>query len=116
VSGGLIRIEPSGLEIRAGDGESVMAAARRHGLHWPTVCGGNGTCRTCYLVVVDGGGRFLPAGPAEAEAIDEITRSFGHAAEPLRLACQASITGDVVVSKYGVRPAAELLDRRGDDR
>jgi 2Fe-2S ferredoxin len=116
VSGGRIRIEPSGLEILAGDGESVMAAAHRHGLHWPTVCGGNATCRTCYLVVVDGAEHFRPAGPAETEAISAITRSFGHRAEPVRLACQADITGDVVVSKYGVRPAAESLNGRGEKR
>jgi ferredoxin, 2Fe-2S len=107
VSGGRIRIEPSGVEVFATDGESIMAAARRHGLDWPTVCGGNGSCRTCYLVVVQGADHFLPAGPAEAEAITEIIRSFGRRAEPIRLACQAKISGNVVVSKYGVRPTSE---------
>ena len=107
MSGGRIRIEPSGLEVTAGEGESVMAAARRHGLYWPTVCGGQGTCRTCYLVVVDGAEHFATAGPGEAEAITELTRAFGERAEPVRLACQASISGDVVVSKYGVRPRPE---------
>ncbi|MEW6472237.1 MAG: 2Fe-2S iron-sulfur cluster-binding protein [Actinomycetota bacterium] len=115
MSGGRIRIEPSGVEVTAVEGESVMAAARRHGLHWPTVCGGNATCRTCYLVVVDGAEHFLPAGPTEAEAIHEITRSFGHRAAPIRLACQASISGNVVVSKYGVHPTAETLNGRGGD-
>jgi 2Fe-2S ferredoxin len=114
VSGGRIRIEPSGIEILAAEGESVMAAARRHGLHWPTVCGGNATCRTCYLVVVAGGEYFLPAGAAEAEAVTEITRSFGHR-DMIRLACQANVCGNVVVSKYGVRPAPEPLNGRGDD-
>jgi ferredoxin len=107
VSGGSIRIEPSGIEVLASDGESVMAAARRHGLDWPTVCGGHGTCRTCYLIVVEGADNFLPAGPAEAEAITEITRSLGRRAEPVRLACQANISGNVVVSKYGVRPVSD---------
>ena len=101
---GRIRIEPSGIEILAAEGETVMEAATRHGLRWPTVCGGNGTCRTCYLVVVGGGEHFSPAGPNEATAITEIQRSFGNRAEPIRLACQASVAGDVVVSKYGVRP------------
>jgi 2Fe-2S ferredoxin len=107
VSGGRIRIEPSGIEVFATDGESVMAAARRHGLDWPTVCGGHGSCRTCYLVVVEGADRFLPAGAAEAEAITEIARSFGRRVEQIRLACQANISGNVVVSKYGVRPAPD---------
>ena len=102
-----IRIEPSGVEVSARDGETVMAAARRHGLAWPTVCGGNGTCRTCYLVVVGGGKHFVPPGPGELEAITEISRSFGHHDEHIRLACQASVTGDVVVSKYGVRPTTK---------
>ena len=102
MGGGRIRIEPSGIELHAADGESVMQAATRHGLHWPTVCGGNGTCRTCYLVVVDGADSFLPPAAGEAEAIRLINRSFGHPREPIRLACQAGICGDVVVSKYGV--------------
>ena len=102
-----IRIEPSGLELLAAEGETVMDAALRHGLQWPTVCGGNGTCRTCYLVVVGGGEHFLPAEPGEAQAITEITRTFGRRAEPVRLACQAHVAGDVVVSKYGVRPKTD---------
>jgi len=107
MGGGRIRIEPSGIELRAADGETVMQAAVRHGFHWPTVCGGNGTCRTCYLVVVDGAGRFDAPSPGEAEAIGLINRSFGPPPEPIRLACQAAICGDVVVSKYGVRRKAE---------
>ena len=99
-----IRIEPSGIEILAFEGETVMAAAARHGLDWPTVCGGHGTCRTCYLVVVGGAEHFAPAGPGEANAISEIERAFGNCSEPIRLACQANVAGDVVVSKYGVRP------------
>ena len=99
-----VRIEPSGIEIAAIEGETVMAAATRHGLRWPTVCGGNGTCRTCYFVVVGGAEHFAPAAPGEDEAIREIRRSFGACAEPIRLACQAQVAGDVVVSKYGVRP------------
>ena len=102
-----IRIEPSGLELLAAEGETVMQAALRHGLYWPTVCRGNGTCRTCYLVVVGGGEHFLPAGPGEAEAITEMTRSFGRRGESVRLACQAHVAGDVVVSKYGVRPKTD---------
>jgi ferredoxin, 2Fe-2S len=101
-----IRIEPSGIEIVATDGETVMAAARRHGLHWPTVCGGNGTCRTCYLVVVEGGEYFAGAAPGEARAIREITGAVAASDGPIRLACQATVAGDVVVSKYGVRPRA----------
>ena len=102
-----IRIEPSGIEVLARQGESVMAAARRHGLEWPTVCGGNGTCRTCYLIVVRGDEHLLPPGPGEQEAITEIGRSFGRRDERIRLACQATVTGDVVVSKYGVRPTTK---------
>jgi len=99
-----IRIEPSGIEIVAAEGETVMEAATRHGLRWPTVCGGNGTCRTCYMVVVEGEEHFTPAEPGEKMAISEIQSWFGCRAEPIRLACQANVAGDVVVSKYGVRP------------
>ena len=101
---GRIRIEPSGIEIDAAEGETVMAAATRHGLRWPTICGGQGTCRTCYLVVIGGEEHFAPAGPGEEAAVAELRRSLGRRAEPIRLACQAGVAGDVVVSKYGVRP------------
>ena len=90
------------------EGETVIEAAWRHGLYWPTVCGGNATCRTCYLVVVDGREHFAPPGPVEREGISEIERSFGRRGDGIRLACRASPSGDVVVSKYGVRPKAAL--------
>jgi ferredoxin, 2Fe-2S len=99
-----IRIEPSGLEIMAAEGETVMDAATRHGLQWPTVCGGHGTCRTCYLVVVGGAENFTPADAGEEIAITEIERTFGGRGGPIRLACQANVAGDVVVTKLGVRP------------
>ena len=33
---GRVRVEPLGVEFDLGDGETLMAAARRAGYYWPT--------------------------------------------------------------------------------
>lgn len=80
-----------------------MIEAARAGYHWPTVCGGNGTCRTCFFRVRSGAEHLSEVGRWEAEGL----RELGLAGTPggeVRLACQARATGEVVVYKPGVRP------------
>lgn len=79
----LVRVEPLGVVVRVGPGETVMRAAQRSGLRWPTVCQGLGECHVCELEVVDG----PDADPPKA----------------LRLACQLRPAADMTVHKAGVR-------------
>lgn len=106
-----VTVQPSGLVFSADVGETVFAAARRNGLRWPTVCGGEGTCHTCAVEVLDGDSALAPPDDYELEQLDDI-RAF--AAHPLRcrLACQARIAAPrpVVVHRTGVRRLAALVD------
>jgi 2Fe-2S ferredoxin len=101
---GRIQVEPSGIEFLAIEGETVIEAAWRQGIYWPTVCRGQGTCRTCFLAVVSGHEHLEPLGLAEQAALVDIERSVGAKPGTVRLACQLRAHGDLVVSKYGVRP------------
>ncbi len=99
-----MRVEPSGITFEVRSDETLIEAAWRHGYTWPTVCAGKGTCRTCFVLVVDGSEALGPLGPLEHEGIEALR---GVAPEPLelvRLACQLRVTGArAVVSKVGVQ-------------
>jgi ferredoxin len=97
-----VRVEPSGVEFDTAGDEPVMAAARRAGFCWPTVCDGKGTCRTCFVTVLEGAEYTLPPAPAEREAVADLPA--GPRGEPVRLACQLRLGGPVTVRKRGVRP------------
>ena len=101
-----VTVEPAGLTFDVADGETILAAAERSGLRWPTVCGGKGTCRTCILGIVAGGEHFAPVGPWEQEGLDEMA-AFLRGPRVSRMACQATVQGDVVVRKPGVRPRSK---------
>jgi 2Fe-2S ferredoxin len=102
-------VEPSGLTFHAEPHETLMEAARRNGLTWPTVCGGEGSCRTCFVVVTMGSDRLSQIAALEQRGIDDITRSRAYEG-PVRLACQAHALGDIVVKRRGVRPDRALAE------
>ena len=97
-----VRIRPLDVEIEAPEGETIMAAAQRAGYYWPTTCGGEGRCTTCACEVLSGIERLSPRGRNEARVLAE-ERGPGILEQPVRLACQAQVYGDVVVEKPGVR-------------
>lgn len=100
----IVRVEPSGIELDVKDGETAMAAALRLGYRWPTLCGGEGACSVCRMEVVSGENNLGPKADDEQETLDSAPgRPRG---EHVRLACQASVYGDVVVLKKGVKSAA----------
>jgi ferredoxin len=99
-----VRVLPSGVEIEVAAGETVMAAAQRAGYRWPTVCGGQGMCRTCTAEVRECPERCSAIGELEREGIEALKRPT---TGDTRLACQVEVTGPgVVLFKRGVRPAS----------
>ncbi|AYF75473.1 (2Fe-2S)-binding protein [Nocardia yunnanensis] len=98
-------VRPSGIRFSSAPGQPLMAAGVAAGYRWPTVCGGKGDCRVCFVEVLEHSERLSTPEPAEAQAIREISATLGRHAGPVRLACQARVHGDVVVHKRGVRPA-----------
>ncbi len=78
---------PSGIVMEVAPGESLLAAAQRQGLTWPTLCGGEASCRTCYVVVEGGAEHLAPPSDLEQRGIDDIARVVRTG--EIRLACQA---------------------------
>ncbi|KUO09373.1 2Fe-2S iron-sulfur cluster-binding protein [Streptomyces sp. DSM 15324] len=95
-----VRVTPSGAELDVLDGEDLFTAAQRLGYRWPTVCGGQGTCRICFVQVEAGAENCSPVGPLEREGIEALRRT---ADGVVRLACRLRVEGPVTVTKRGVR-------------
>lgn len=97
-----IRVEPSGIEFEAAEGSTVMDAANAQGYFWPVGCDRIGECTNCAMEVISGIGRLSAMGRYERA---NLIRQRGPRSidDPrLRLACQAHVTGDVIVAKTGV--------------
>ena len=95
-----VRVLPVDEVVEVAAGEALMAAARRQGWFWPTVCGGDCDCGTCWVVVEEG------AEHASAmEANERATLGKGMKAnEPrARLACQLKVSGPMVVTRRSVK-------------
>ena len=89
-------VEPSGVVLDVVQGESILAAALRARVEWPTACEGTAECTDCVVAVVEG--ELSPARPDERDAL----RWHRRAADE-RLACQAKVVTDVVVRKDDLR-------------
>lgn len=99
-----VTILPLGLTLEAGEGQTIMQAAREHDLYWPTTCGGEGICTSCACTIEEGEERLEPMGRGELKTLAAELGEPAVRRRRLRLACQARVRGDVTVSKPGVRP------------
>lgn len=98
----IVRVEPSGITFDIASGEPIMAAALRHGYRWPTTCEGLASCGICYIELLEGAEHLGPVSADERYVLDDLpARRFAKGL--LRLACQATSSGDVVVRKKGVK-------------
>ena len=80
---------PSKQTVDVEQGTSVLAAARKTGIHLESDCGGMGRCGKCKVIV----GRGVT--PLEPRERDVLTPS--EIKENVRLACQALVTADTTV-------------------
>jgi 2Fe-2S ferredoxin len=103
-----VAVNPGGYQFPAADGESVMEAAERAGLTWPTLCGGVGMCTMCWFRPSAATAASLsPMGPQELEALNTCRWDGGRRPEGnVRLGCQARVHGDIELQKRGVNRAA----------
>lgn len=99
---GKVRVLPSDVLIEVEDGETLFRAARRQGYSWPSICNGDCECGICYMVVEEGADQLSEKQQVEADRL-----ALGlKAKEPrARLACQAKVNGDAVVTRRGVNAA-----------
>ena len=86
----IIQYLPDGKEIEIEEGETILQAAVRAGIALAHICGGNGRCSTCRVIILDGLEHCAPRNPKE-QAIAELLQF----APEVRLACQASVNGSV---------------------
>ncbi|GAA5150014.1 hypothetical protein GCM10023321_14790 [Pseudonocardia eucalypti] len=97
---GRVRVLPADITFDVREGETVFRAAIRHGLRWPTICGGDGECGVCHIVVEDGADVLVERSAAESARL-----ALGvEAGEPsARLACRTQVQGSATVRRRGVR-------------
>ena len=100
-----IHVSPAGVSFDIEANETIIEAAWRNNYTWPTICNGQGSCKTCVCMVTDGAEQLQPMEGLEAEGLAEIASSLPKRDGVWRLACQVKVTGDVRLRKVGVRPA-----------
>ncbi len=89
----LVQFSPSSSRIRVEEGTSLHEAVLRAGLPIASACGADGLCGRCGVQVLRGSERLSP------ETEDERRTKQRNRVEPsLRLACQARVEGDVVIT------------------
>jgi uncharacterized 2Fe-2S/4Fe-4S cluster protein (DUF4445 family) len=91
-----IRFEPSGLKTEVPEGTMLLKAARKAGVYLSSICGGDGYCGKCKLIVEDG---HFQSRPTTLLTPDE-TR------ENVVLACQTKALSDMTVNV----PKSHALD------
>lgn len=110
-----VRVDPAGLELEVGPGESLAEAAWRQGYTWPTKCWGQAECMTCFVKVIDGELSTELAGDDEEQQLATVLppRLRG----PLtRLGCRLRVIGPgVVVEKKGVKPPGSASEESSEE-
>ena len=96
-----VRVEPLGIDLDVPAGVTIMQAARDAGYYWPNQCDMQCRCSNCFFRVVDGAAALSPMGRAERATLLE-QRGRRALEQPVRLGCQTSVSGDVVIHKAGV--------------
>jgi 2Fe-2S ferredoxin len=92
--GRTVEFEPGGLAYRGhGRQGSLLDVALNFGVALEHNCGGACACTTCHVIVRGGERNLSPMDEAEADRLDFAPGLTLHS----RLACQAVVTGDVVV-------------------
>jgi len=100
----VVTVEPAGVRFLAAHGETVFAAARRHGISWPTRCLGRASCRQCFFEADEVAAEALgAAGRLEKEALKRLIVEPTPGVQT-RLACQATVLADVKIFRAGVHP------------
>ena len=89
-----VEFDPARLPYaRHGKPGSILDVALNFGVPLQHACGGNCACTTCHVIVKEGDANLSPMEDEEADRIGQAEGVTLHS----RLACQAVVTGDVVV-------------------
>lgn len=97
-----VDFEPIGKRINVGPGSTLIEAARQAGIGLASVCGGEGTCGRCRVVIMSG--QVSPPVEADRRFLSQIELSSGQ-----RLACRCEVQSNV---KVNVPKASLVTDQR----
>jgi ferredoxin len=105
------KITINGETFDAGEGENLLALARRHAAHVWFVCDGRGLCQTCECRILSGAEILSRPSKIELESMTDSRRDRG-----CRLACQTKIIGPGSISLVSAaeelrKQAATLIDK-----
>jgi uncharacterized 2Fe-2S/4Fe-4S cluster protein (DUF4445 family) len=78
---------PHQKEVTVNEGENLIRAAMEAGVHVNASCGGEGVCGKCRVIVENGA---VEGGLSEKLSPEDVEKGY-------RLACKATVTGDVTV-------------------
>jgi uncharacterized 2Fe-2S/4Fe-4S cluster protein (DUF4445 family) len=87
-----VTFEPAHVVTDAAPGDTLFDLARRAGVAVETACVGKGTCGLCRVKVRAGEASLSPFGSVERKHLGNV-----YFITKERLACQARVSGDVVV-------------------
>ena len=83
-----IRFEPSGLKIKVPAGTVLLEAAHKAGIYLSSICGGDGYCGKCKVIIDEG---QFQSKPTALLTPDEVR-------ENVVLACQTKVLSDMVIT------------------
>jgi 2Fe-2S ferredoxin len=99
-----MRVEPLGVDIDIRKGESLLEAAWRNGYDWPTLCYAKGTCTACRCEVIEGAHLLSPRTAPEIALLDDLKGRVRRLnPRRVRLACQVTAVGNILIRKAGVQ-------------
>lgn len=96
----VVSVLPGGFQFPVEPHETVMAAAQRAGLYWPTICNGHARCGHCHVAVQSGHENVCAMGDQERSTLTKIRGAASPQQE--RLACQTKVKGPVIFRRRGV--------------
>ncbi|MHC4753542.1 MAG: ASKHA domain-containing protein [Planctomycetota bacterium] len=84
----VVRFEPSGLKTKVSPGTTLLEAAHKAGLYLSSICGGDGYCGKCKIIINDGRFKSRSTTLLTPEEIRENTV----------LACETKVLSDMAVT------------------
>lgn len=110
-----VRLEPLGINLSVTEAEVLLRSLQRAKVELDAVCGGQGTCGTCVLHLVEGKTALSPLNPQEQITLKNLRKD----PHQYRLTCQTQVLDDGVVFYLNNKAAkklnqifARLKDRR----
>ena len=96
-----VRFEPSGLKTKVQSGTVLLEAARKAGIYLSSICGGDGYCGKCKVIIDEG---QFQSRPTTLLTPDEIR-------ENIVLACQTKVLSDmtITVPKFHTLETSQIL-------